>query len=215
MPPPKKLSLALPPSVRTRLESLASDAGVTVEDYATTLLSGHAIGGGNPSAGARRGRPITVQPDDLPADIERTHNATGFAGVVRVGRLFVARAAKQPLGRYSTAELAAIVRYHELHGFRVGRGQAFHEAGLPVDVAVDLALRAGFGAPTPSTLPTPPAPPAPSGARCTVCQDSGKMPIRGVAGGVGRWWPCECPAGVDVEKPEGWDATGRAIEEQG
>lgn len=211
MPPPKKLVLTPPPSVRIRLESLASDAGVSVEDYSVTFLSGHAIGGGQPSAGARRGRPITVHPDDLPADIERAPTATGFAGVVRVGRLFVARAGKTPLGRYSTPELAALVRYHVLRGFRVGRGEAFAAAGLPVDVAVDLALRAGFGAPVPSTLPA--VAPVPSDPRCTVCRDTGKMPIRGVAGGTGRWWPCECPAGIDVEKPTGWDATGAPIEE--
>lgn len=149
-----------------------------------------------------------MHPDDLPTDIERASNATGYAGVVRVGRLFIARAGKTPLGRYSTPELAALVRYHVLQGFRVGRGQAFAEAGLPVDVAVDLALRAGFGAPAPATLPSAPAvaPPTPSEVRCTICKDTGKMPIAN-----GRWWPCECAAGAGIDKPTGWDVSGRTI----
>ncbi len=155
-----------------------------------------------------------MHPDDLPDSVERASNATGFAGVVRVGRLYVARAGKAPLGRFSTPELAALVRYHVLQGFRVGRGQAFAEAGLPVDVAVDLALRAGYGAPVPATLPTPAVtPPTPSGVRCTVCKDTGKMPIPHTVDGLtviyDRWWPCECPAGADVDKPTGWDVSGR------
>ncbi len=149
---PKKLPLTLPTSLRIRLESLAIEAGLDLDDYAVAILSSHAVGGGVAPAARRVGRPISVKTDDLPADLERASNAAGFAGVVKLGRLFVARAGKQTLGRYSTPELAALVRYHELRGFRTGRGAAFHDAGLSVEVAVDLAARAGFGAP--ATQPT-------------------------------------------------------------
>lgn len=213
MTPTRKISVALPNSVRIRLESLAADARIDLDAYASMVLSNHVVGFPS-SPQARGGRPVSVQPDDLPADVERAQTATGFVGVTKNGRLFAARAGKVAIGRFSTAELAAAVRYFAVRGFRIGRGAMFHDAGVPVDDAIELAARAGFtfeAKPSEGRAMVEPEDPR---QLCLVCKDTGKMPIRGVAGGTGRWWPCECPASVNVDKPTEWDVTGKPMHEE-
>lgn len=143
MAPPKKVSVTLAAGVRTRLESMAAAIGLDLEAYVVSILSGHVIGAPDMSRN-RGGRPITAVPDDLPADIERANNVTGFVGVAKVGRLYTARVGRQLIGRFSSAELAASVRYHAIRGFRLGRGAMFAANGLPVEEAIEMAARAGF-----------------------------------------------------------------------
>lgn len=220
MAPPKKLQVQLPNSLRNRLESLAQAAGVDLEAYASTILSTHAVGFPRLSHGGAGGRPITVQPDDLPADIERASNVTGFTGIAKIGRLFTSRAGRQLIGKFSSAELAASVRYYALLGFRLGRGSSFAEAGIPIDEAVELAARAGF------SFEAPPAPSEGSGTvdprqMCIICHDTGKaslppfverVPGSSFTVSHERWWPCECPAGAGIEKPTEWDVTGKPVQ---
>lgn len=206
MAPPRKLSVTLSESLRNRLNSIAISSGVDLETYAATVLSAHTVGFAS-STSRSGGRPVSIVPDDLPEGIERASNATGFAGVAKAGRLYTARVGRQLIGKFSSAELAATVRYFVRHAFVVGRGSTFAESGIPVEDALEMAARAGFSfevkpverdAVDPRQL-------------CLVCKDTGKMPIRGVAGGTGRWWPCECPAGAKVDKPTDWDVSGHDV----
>lgn len=209
MAPTRKVTLTIDPSVRTRLESLAISSGVTPDAYAANVVANHVIGV-SVSHARPGGRPITVVPDDLPSDIERASNTTGFAGVAKVGRLFTARVGRQLIGKFSSAEMAAAVRYYALRGFRLGRGSLFAASGLPIEEAAELAARAGFAF---EAAPPEVGPSAPS---CTVCKDTGKMTLppyieRSAKSSIsyGRWWPCECPAGANVKKPTEWDVTGK------
>ena len=104
----------------------------------------------------------------MPPGIERGPTPTGFLGVTKSGRLWTAKAGKVTLGRFSSAELAATIRYFASMAFRLGRGEYLANAGIPGDAALDLAGKAGFapieevGSPGPGMPPGEPAEP-PSG----------------------------------------------------
>lgn len=149
----RKLSLSLPDSIRVRLKALSEEAGVDLEDYASAVLSGVAIGTGASSPQGRRvGRPVTVLADDQPDGLARASNATGFEGVVVAGRLYTAKVGRAIIGRFSTPELAAVVRHYAIRAFRAGRVTFLREQGLG-DMAEQMAESSKFELAVDATLP--------------------------------------------------------------
>ena len=85
--------------------------------------------------------------DDLSSRIERSPTATGFTGVYARGRRFVARWMHDELGRFSTAELAAIVRYWFEQGRRSVARDSLVATGTPRGEAERLSRYHGSGEP--------------------------------------------------------------------
>lgn len=131
----------------------ADEIGLSVPDFIVHLLANYVQGtlttsmqGAGTDQRRGPGRPVTVLAEDIPLTIERNVGDGGFVGVTRNGKFWQARIGRETLGgKYSSAEVAALVRHHTQAGFRIGRGVVFHAAGLPVDTAIDLATKAGFG----------------------------------------------------------------------
>lgn len=178
--------LRIPDGIYRKLADRSEPIGVNPNDYLIHLLirlleRGEVGEDGNvaeavPAAG--RGRPLKAKAEDIPPDVERDATVSGFAGVARDGNYWKARIGREAVGgRFSTPEIAAIARHYAQVGFRLGRAAFFGARGLPLETAIDLAVRAGFspvameldadadaapsGANVPAALPALPAPLAP------------------------------------------------------
>lgn len=199
----KRLRLELHPDYLVRLQDRADAAKVSVDAYASGVLIKHALGddvGGNQSK-RPTGRPAVLQPDDLPAAVERAPTTSGFAGVTKRGRFWLAKLGGDHLGQFSTPELAATIRYYAMHGFRVGRGAYLAATGLDEASAADLASRVPYG-----HLPAPAADPSTvAGAVPMTPVPAKKMPISRVLGNT----PCDWCGEVIDPNEDAVDVDGK------
>lgn len=148
VPPTPKLNVPLSPHVLKRIEDAAARAELPAGEYAGVILGNHALQDTTSTNASKKvGRPISVGRDDMPPGVERTASASGFAGVKRHGRAWQATIGRgqEPLGTFSTPELAALVRYYVIQGFRVGRARYFEDAGMDPESSKALAAQVGYG----------------------------------------------------------------------
>lgn len=157
MAPQATTKFAIPTVYVTALEPIAAARGLSVGDYITGLLISQAVGAvveqgesaSTPTSAPTRaakgpGRPVVV-PEDIPTTAERDASESGFVGVTRDGRWWKARIGRAAVGgKFSTPEAAALARHFAQLGFRIGRAAFFGAQGLPVDLALSTALKAGF-----------------------------------------------------------------------
>lgn len=160
MPRPKSgLRIDVEPVFIDKLIAQAEQVGLPLQDFLSFTLRQQAMGVASavtiqkPAAAPRPpGRPV-VAVDDVPPDAPRT--AAGFVGVMQRGNRWFAKLDKTQLGPFSSAEAAALARYHHLKGYEHGLGQRLTAAGAvapgePVQAPYNSDLPA---APTPG-LPT-------------------------------------------------------------
>lgn len=150
----KKTHLRVPLdiSVAARLADKARAAGVSTDVYASTVLASDVLGFRSESAAASPtrdvGRPVSPEHEDVNSRIERNAGiSSGFVGVYARGKRWVARWVYEELGRFSTPELAAIVRYWFEQGRRSVARDSLIATGTPRDEALRLSRYQGDGAP--------------------------------------------------------------------
>jgi hypothetical protein len=150
------LRIHLEPTFTTKLEAQAAAVGLSIDDFVAFVLRQQAMGVLTASALAPATRPPgrpAAAIDDVPADAPRT--ASGFVGVYARGNRWVAKLDKTQLGPFSSAEIAAIARYHHLKGYEHGLGRRLADAGaaapdtpVPAPYNSDLPAASASGAPT-------------------------------------------------------------------
>ena len=183
MPRPKSgLRIDVEPVFIDKLIAQAEQVGLPLQDFLSFTLRQQAMGVASavpvqkPAAAPRPpGRPV-VAVDDVPPDAPRT--AAGFVGVMQRGNRWFAKLDKTQLGPFSSAEAAALARYHHLKGYEHGLGQRL------VDVGV-AAPGTTVPAPYNSDLPAAPQPAAP-GPQATDDLNLGACPGCRKLGSNGR-----------------------------
>ena len=127
------LRIDVEPVFIAKLTAQAEQVGLTLQDFLSFTLRQQAMGVTatvtvqKPVPEPRApGRPV-VAVDDVPPDAPRT--ATGFVGVAQRGNRWFAKLDKTQLGPFSSAEAAALARYHRLKGYEHGLGQRLTAAG--------------------------------------------------------------------------------------
>lgn len=138
MPRPRKpapwptVTFTVPPGIHAKLAAVASAKALDLSEYVTTVAVELADGLLRPAGAEEPRRPVGRPPlelPELPADIERSDNATGFTGVYARGRQFAAYYGKdEPLGLFPSAEHAAFARYWYHKGVLSNATR-----GLPID----------------------------------------------------------------------------------
>lgn len=130
------LRIDVEPVFIEKLTAQATQVGLTLQDFLSFTLRQQAMGVTatitvqKPAPEPRApGRPV-VAVDDVPPDAPRT--ATGFVGVAQRGNRWFAKLDKTQLGPFSSAEAAALARYHHLKGYEHGLGQRLADAGAAV-----------------------------------------------------------------------------------
>ena len=148
------LRIHIEPTFTAKLETQAAAVGLSIDDFVAFVLRQQAMGVLATSAPTPRppGRPAAAI-DDVPADAPRT--VSGFVGVYARGSRWFAKLDKTQLGPFSTAEIAAIARYHHLKGYEHGLGRRLADAGA---AAPDTPIPAPYN----SDLPAAPQPGAPT-----------------------------------------------------
>lgn len=146
------LRIALDITMAARLGEKARAAGVSTDVYASTVLASEVLGFRPESKDAESarpvGRPVSPENDDLSSRIERNPATnSGFVGVYARGLRWVARWMYEELGRFSTPELAAVVRYWFEQGRRSVARDSLIATGTPRDEAVRLTRYLGDGEP--------------------------------------------------------------------
>lgn len=146
------LRVALDITMAAKLGEKAQAAGVSTDAYASAILAGEVLGIRSDSASAEParpvGRPVSPENDDLSSRIERNAAiASGFVGVYARGHRWVARWLYDELGRFSTPELAAVVRYWFEQGRRSVARDSLVATGTPRAEAVRLTRCFGDGEP--------------------------------------------------------------------
>lgn len=163
MPKTTYLRIALDIAMAAKLGEKARAAGVSSDVYASAVLANEVLGLRPESAVAEPsrpvGRPVSPENEDVSSRIERNAATnSGFVGVYARGHRWVARWLYEELGRFSTPELAAIVRYWFEQGRRSVARDSLIATGTPRDEAVRLTRCFGDGEPLPIAVAQPPAP---------------------------------------------------------
>lgn len=146
------LRVALDITMAAKLAEKARAAGVSADAYASTVIASEVLGFRKESkedeTGKPVGRPVSPENDDLSSRIERNAAITsGFVGVYARGHRWVARWLYDELGRFSTPELAAIVRYWFEQGRRSVARDSLVATGTPRAEAIRLTRCFGDGEP--------------------------------------------------------------------
>lgn len=141
------LRIHVEPAFLDKLQAQADTVNLSMDDYVAFILRQQAMGALTTSTvpvARPPGRPA-AHVDDVPPDVQRT--ATGFVGVSQRGARWFAKLDKTQLGPFSSAEIAAIARYHRLRGYEHGLGQRLADAGV---VGPDTPVHAPYNSDLPA-----------------------------------------------------------------
>jgi len=146
------LRVGLDITMAARLGEKARALGLSADAYASAVLAADVIGLRQETASAESsrtiGRPVAPENEDVSSRIERNPAITsGFVGIYARGTRWVARWLYDELGRFSTPELAAIVRYWFEQGRRSVARDSLVATGTPRAEAVRLTRCFGDGEP--------------------------------------------------------------------